>query len=69
MSRYGILLRQGTVESETFNSGVVNDGANGSNGTDHNLIQDNKLAHRVAFYENVGYPLPQAFAVSEVNNS
>lgn len=69
MSRYGILLRQGTVESETFNSGVVNDGSNGSNGTDHNLIQDNKLAHRVAFYENVGYPLPQAFAVSEVNNS
>ena len=69
MSRYGILLRQGTVESETFNSGVVNDGANGTGGTDHNLIQDNKLAHRVAFYENVGYPLPQAFAVSEVNNS
>lgn len=65
MSRFGILLRQGTVEAETFDTGIVVDGSSVS----HNLLQQNKLAHRVAFYENVGYPLPAAFAVSEVNNS
>lgn len=57
--RYGILLRQGTVESETFDTGTVVDGSS----VTHNLLQQNKLAHRVAFYENVGYPLPGAFAV------
>lgn len=63
MGRFGILLRQGTVESETFDTGTVVDGA-----TTHNLLQQNKLAQRVAFYENVGYPLPGAFvrAVNEV---
>jgi HK97 family phage major capsid protein len=63
MGRFGILLRQGTVESETFDTGTVVDGA-----TTHNLLQQNKLAQRVAFYENVGYPLPGAFVrtVNEV---
>lgn len=65
MGRFGILLRQGTVESETFDTGVVVDGSEVS----HNLLQQNKLAHRVAFYENVGYPLPGAFAVSGVVSS
>jgi HK97 family phage major capsid protein len=63
MGRFGILLRQGTVENETFDTGTVNDGPNGAGGTDHNLLQENKLADRVAFYENVGYPLPGAFSV------
>lgn len=58
MGRFGILLRQGAVESETFDTGTVKDGAD----VEHNLLQDNKLAERVAFYENVGYPLPNAFA-------
>lgn len=57
MGRYGILLRQGAVESETFDTGSVTDGSS----VVHNLLQQNKLAHRVAFYENVGYPLPGAF--------
>ena len=59
--RYGILLRQGTVESETFDTGVVND--EDVMTTTHNLLQQNKLAHRVAFYEAVGYPIPSAFCV------
>lgn len=65
MNRFGILLRQGTVEGETFDTGIVVDGS----AVSHNLLQQNKLAHRVAFYENVGYPLPGAFAVSEVVTS
>ena len=64
MSTYGILLRQGNVESETFDTGEVEDSESGK----HNLLQENKLAHRVAFYENVGYPIPSAFAVT-VNES
>ena len=63
MGRFGILLRQGTVEAETFDTGIVNDGTNGTGGVDHNLLQENKLAYRVAFYENVGFPVPSAFAV------
>ena len=59
MGRYGILLRQSAVEAQTFDSGIVKDGAS----VEHNLIQQNKLAYRVAFYENVGYPIPQAFAI------
>jgi len=59
MGRYGILLRQGAVEGETFDTGTVTDGSE----VEHNLLQENKLAHRVAFYENVGYPLPGAFAI------
>ncbi|UNQ40945.1 phage major capsid protein [Prescottella equi] len=59
MGRFGILLRQGTLESETFDTGTVVDGSS----VTHNLLQQNKLAQRVAFYENVGYPLPGAFAV------
>ena len=54
--RFGILLRQGSVEVETFDSGTVED-----DNVTHNLLQQNKLAERVAFYENVGYPLPGAF--------
>lgn len=65
MSRYGILLRQAMVESETFDQGTVTDGEE----TEHNLIQQNKLAHRVAFYENVGYPVPGAFVVLESQDS
>lgn len=57
MGRFGILLRQASVEAETFDQGSVVDGG----ATTHNLIQENKLAHRVAFYENVGYPIPSAF--------
>lgn len=60
--RYGILLRQGVVENETFDSGIVVDGSR----AEHNLLQENKLANRVAFYENVGYPIPAAFAVTVV---
>lgn len=59
MGRFGILLRQGTIEAETFDTGTVVD----ATPTTHNLLQQNKLAHRVAFYENVGYPLPGAFSV------
>lgn len=59
MGRFGILLRQAGVESETFNTGIVTDGSEVS----HNLLQENKLAERVAFYENVGYPIPAAFCV------
>ena len=59
MGRYGILLRQSAVEAQTFDSGIVKDGAS----VEHNLIQQNKLAYRVAFYENVGYPIPQAFSI------
>lgn len=58
-NRFGILLRQGAVESETFDTGIVVDGAD----VEHNLLQQNKLAHRVAFYENAGFPVPAAFAV------
>lgn len=58
-SRFGILLRQGAVESETFDTGIVVDGS----AVSHNLLQQNKLAHRVAFYENAGFPVPAAFAV------
>lgn len=57
MGRFGVLLRQGTVESETFDQGTVVDGS----AVTHNLIQQNKLAQRVAFYENVGFPIPSAF--------
>lgn len=60
-ARFGILLRQGAVESETFDTGIVVDGS----GVEHNLLQQNKLAHRVAFYENAGFPVPAAFAVFE----
>lgn len=59
MSRYGILLRQAGVEDQTFDTGEVKDGA-----TTHNLLQENKLAERVAFYETVGFPVPSAFAIS-----
>ena len=60
-ARFGILLRQGAVESETFDTGIVVDGS----AVEHNLLQQNKLAHRVAFYENAGFPVPAAFAVFE----
>jgi HK97 family phage major capsid protein len=56
-NRYGILLRQATVEDEMFDSGTVTDDT-----VEYNLIQQNLIAERVAFYENVGYPVPGAFA-------
>lgn len=59
--RFGILVRQGTVENETFDTGTVVDG----NDVSHNLLQQNKLAQRVAFYENVGYPIENAFTILE----
>lgn len=62
LGRYGILLRQGTVENETFDTGTVVDGSEVS----HNLLQENKLAQRVAFYENAGFPLPGAFVRTAV---
>lgn len=55
--QYAILLRQGAVDSQVFDSGTVTDGGS----TVHNLIQENKLAMRVEMWENVGYPLPGAF--------
>ena len=64
-ARFGILLRQGAVESETFDTGIVVDGSE----VEHNLLQQNKLAHRVAFYENAGFPVPAAFAVFEENSA
>lgn len=57
MGRYGIVVRQGAEEYEVFDSGTVKDG-----GTEHNLIQQNKVAVRDAWHENVGFPLPGAFA-------
>lgn len=57
-SRYGVVLRQGQVDMSIFDSGVVNDGT-----TDHNLINENKMAMRVETWENVGYPLPGAFVM------
>lgn len=56
--QYAIDVRQGAVESDVFDSGVVDDGV-----TEHNLINENKLAMRVETWENVGYPLPGAFNV------
>ena len=56
--QYGVLLRQGAVENDLFDSGSYNDGT-----TDHNLISQNKMAWRTAFYENVGYPVAGAFNV------
>nr|DAI35901.1 MAG TPA: major capsid protein [Caudoviricetes sp.] len=60
MSTYGVLLRQGNVESETFDAGEVED----EGSIKHNLLQENKMAHRLAFYENVGYPIPSAFVIT-----
>ena len=57
--QYGILLRQGEVDSQVFDSGIVVDGS----AVSHNLIQQNKVAMRVEIWENVGYPIPSAFAV------
>ena len=54
---YAIVLKQGAVDSQVFDSGVVVDGS----AVEHNLIQQNKLALRVETWENVGYPLPGAF--------
>lgn len=54
---YAIVLKQGAVDSQVFDSGVVVDGGS----VEHNLIQQNKLALRVETWENVGYPLPGAF--------
>lgn len=56
-SQYGIIVRQGAIDSAVFDSGIVTDGS----AVDHNLIQENKLAMRVETWENVGYPLPGAF--------
>lgn len=57
--QYGVLVRQGAVDSQVFDSGTVTDGS----AVVHNLIQENKLAMRVEFWENVGYPLPGAFNI------
>lgn len=57
-SQYAIVVRQGAVDSAVFDSGTVTDGSS----VVHNLIQENKLAMRVEIWENVGYPLPGAFA-------
>lgn len=58
MGRFGFILRQEGIENETFDTGSVVDGS-----TTHNLLQQNKLAQRVALYENVAYPLPGAFVL------
>lgn len=56
-SKYGVVVRQGAIDTAIFDSGVVTDGSS----VEHNLIQQNKLAMRVETWENVGYPLPAAF--------
>lgn len=56
--KYGVVVRQGAIDTAVFDSGTVVDGGSVS----HNLIQENKLAMRVETWENVGYPLPSAFA-------
>lgn len=56
--KYAIDVRLGAVQTDIFDSGIVT-----ISGTDHNLIQENKLAMRVETWENVGYPLTGAFAV------
>lgn len=58
-SQYAVIVRQGAVDTAIFDSGTVTDGSS----TEHNLIQENKLAMRVEIWENVGYPLPGAFNV------
>lgn len=62
MGRFGILLREGTVENDTFDTGTVTDGSS----VVHNLLQQNKVANRVAFYENVGFPVENAFTILEL---
>ena len=57
--QFGVVLKQGAIDSQVFDSGIVVDGS----AVSHNLIQQNKLAMRVENWENVGYPLPGAFAV------
>lgn len=57
-SKYGVLLRQGAVENDIFDTGSYNDGA-----ANHNLLSQNKMAWRTAFYENVGFPIPSAFVM------
>jgi len=57
--QFGVVLKQGAIESQVFDSGTVTDGG----AVIHNLIQENKLALRVANYENVGFPLPGAFVI------
>ncbi len=56
--KYGVLVRQGAVDAQVFDSGIVVDGSSVS----HNLIQENKVAMRQEIWENVGYPIPSAFA-------
>lgn len=55
--QYAIVLKQGAVDSQVFDSGVVVDGGS----VEHNLIQQNKIAMRVENWENVGFPIPSAF--------
>lgn len=57
-NQYGIVVRQGQIATAIFDSGSVTDGSS----VVHNLIQENKIAVRAEIYENVGYPLPGAFA-------
>lgn len=54
---YAVVVKQGAVDSQVFDSGVVVDGGS----VEHNLIQQNKIALRVENWENVGYPVPSAF--------
>jgi len=58
-SQYGVLVRQGAIDTAVFDSGTVVDGG----AVSHNLIQENKLAMRTEIWENVGYPLPAAFVL------
>lgn len=58
-SRYGFLVQQGETEVEVFTSGSVTDGES----TEHNLIEENKVALRGEFWRNIGYPVPSAFTV------
>lgn len=56
--QYAVVVRQGQIDTAVFDSGTVTDGSS----VVHNLIQENKVAVRTEIWENVGYPLPGAFA-------
>lgn len=49
---YGVLLRQGTIDTALFDSGTTGG---------YNLIDQNMVALRSEVWENVGYPIPGAF--------
>lgn len=57
-SQYGILVRQAEVGFKLLEEGQVVDGSSVA----HNLGQENKVAPRFEWHENIGWPIPGAFA-------